>query len=213
MLIATNPIDSVTNGLNGAKTVLTMPFSSSPAIMTPRLQLEPLRPDHSAAILGYYLRNADHLKPWEPTRGAAFFEPQSFATAVNGWVAACDAGQSLRFIIKHRATSLGGESSCIGVVNFTHITPLPMLGCNLGYGLDAHFEGLGLMREALQALVQHMFKAHRVHRIAANHMPANLKSAATLQALGFQVEGLARAYLHINGNWEDHVLTALVHPD
>jgi ribosomal-protein-alanine N-acetyltransferase len=41
-------------------------------------------------------------------------------------------------------------------------------------------------------------------------MPRNARSAAVLQKLGFDKEGVARDYLKINGRWEDHILTALV---
>jgi len=33
-----------------------------------------------------------------------------------------------------------------------------------------------------------------------------------LRRCGFQVEGLAPAYLLINGKWEDHVLTSIINP-
>jgi ribosomal-protein-alanine N-acetyltransferase len=43
-------------------------------------------------------------------------------------------------------------------------------------------------------------------------MPANTRSAALLQRLGFEREGFARSYLRINGRWEDMVLNSLVNP-
>ena len=51
----------------------------------------------------------------------------------------------------------------------------------------------------------------RLHRVQANHLPENQRSARLLQRLGFRVEGLAREYLYINGAWRDHVLTALTY--
>jgi ribosomal-protein-alanine N-acetyltransferase len=33
-----------------------------------------------------------------------------------------------------------------------------------------------------------------------------------LEGLGFEREGVARSYLKINGEWADHVLTALINP-
>jgi ribosomal-protein-alanine N-acetyltransferase len=46
----------------------------------------------------------------------------------------------------------------------------------------------------------------------ANYMPSNVRSASLLSRLGFEREGYARAYLFINGKWEDMVLTSLVAP-
>lgn len=42
--------------------------------------------------------------------------------------------------------------------------------------------------------------------------PHNQRSGQLLARLGFEREGLARAYLHINGAWADHVLTSLIPP-
>lgn len=46
----------------------------------------------------------------------------------------------------------------------------------------------------------------------ANYMPANARSAAVLQRLGFTIEGTARDYLFLAGAWQDHVLTSLTNP-
>jgi ribosomal-protein-alanine N-acetyltransferase len=43
----------------------------------------------------------------------------------------------------------------------------------------------------------------------ANYIPTNERSGLLLKRLGFAVEGYARDYLLINGQWRDHVLTAL----
>lgn len=47
----------------------------------------------------------------------------------------------------------------------------------------------------------------------ANYLPQNQRSAALLKRLGFSVEGYARDYLKINGEWQDHILTSLVNSD
>ncbi|RQM45250.1 GNAT family N-acetyltransferase, partial [Aeromonas caviae] len=56
------------------------------------------------------------------------------------------------------------------------------------------------------------FRERGLHRIMASYMPANLRSGALLERLGFEQAGYARDYLMINGRWEDHVLTALINP-
>ncbi|EKT56688.1 ribosomal-protein-S5-alanine N-acetyltransferase [Providencia rettgeri Dmel1] len=40
-------------------------------------------------------------------------------------------------------------------------------------------------------------------------MPHNMRSGNLLTKLGFEREGYAKQYLQINGEWRDHVLTAL----
>ncbi len=65
------------------------------------------------------------------------------------------------------------------------------------------------MTEAVGRGIDFAFGQMNVHRIMANYVPSNLKSAAVLNRLGFVVEGYARDYLCLNGTWQDHVMTSL----
>jgi ribosomal-protein-alanine N-acetyltransferase len=65
------------------------------------------------------------------------------------------------------------------------------------------------MSEAVAKATQCMFETQNIHRIMANYMPSNERSARLLQKLGFIIEGHAKKYLLINGQWEDHILTSL----
>jgi [ribosomal protein S5]-alanine N-acetyltransferase len=69
-----------------------------------------------------------------------------------------------------------------------------------------------LMTEGLRVACTYAFNAMGLHRIQANHLPENLRSASVLRRLGFSVEGYARDFLLINGQWRDHILTSLVAP-
>jgi len=81
--------------------------------------------------------------------------------------------------------------------------------CYLGYGLDVDAVGKGYMTETLAAALTFVFDTLRLHRVMANYMPSNERSAAVLRRLGFRVEGYAKDYLEIDGTWRDHILTAL----
>jgi ribosomal-protein-alanine N-acetyltransferase len=97
----------------------------------------------------------------------------------------------------------------IGFCHFTQIFLGPFQACYLGYKIDYEYEGKGLMFEALEASIRYVFEDLKLHRIMANYMPINLRSANLLNRLGFKIEGFAKNYLLINNKWEDHVLTAL----
>jgi ribosomal-protein-alanine N-acetyltransferase len=75
--------------------------------------------------------------------------------------------------------------------------------------LDFACVGQGIIKEALGAVIQHAFEVLRLHRIMANYVPTNQRSARVLARQGFSIEGYARAYLFIDGAWQDHVLTSL----
>ena len=101
----------------------------------------------------------------------------------------------------------------VGVCNFTNIVRGAFQACTLGYSLSADAQGKGLMYEALTAAIAYMFEIENLHRIMANYVPENRRSADLLRRLGFEIEGHARDYLHINGAWRDHILTAKTNPD
>lgn len=88
----------------------------------------------------------------------------------------------------------------------------PFHSARLGYQIDGTGEGRGLMHEALQAVIAHAFDELRLHRLEANHLPENERSARLLARLGFARIGLAPNYLFIDGAWRDHVLNQLVSP-
>ena len=51
-----------------------------------------------------------------------------------------------------------------------------------------------------------------LHRVEAACLPENHASHRLLLKSGFYEEGMARAYLKINGAWRDHVLFGRVSP-
>ena len=44
----------------------------------------------------------------------------------------------------------------------------------------------------MAAGIDHLFRERGLHRIMASYMPANLRSGALLERLGFEQEGYAR---------------------
>jgi [ribosomal protein S5]-alanine N-acetyltransferase len=63
------------------------------------------------------------------------------------------------------------------------------------------------------AVIPHAFDVLRLHRIEAAAQPENIGSVRLLERCGFEREGLARRYLKINGEWQDHLLFALLADD
>jgi ribosomal-protein-alanine N-acetyltransferase len=69
------------------------------------------------------------------------------------------------------------------------------------------------MSKAVRAAIGFAFATLRLHRIEAACLPTNQASVRLLEGAGFRREGFARAYLRINGAWQDHVLYALLEND
>jgi ribosomal-protein-alanine N-acetyltransferase len=104
------------------------------------------------------------------------------------------------------------ESHIIGTCSLSNIIRGVFLACHMGYSCAERYEGQGYMKKIVSHAVDYAFNDMRLHRIMANYMPENERSGGLLKSLGFEREGLAKDYLHINGKWEDHVLTSLLNP-
>ena len=83
----------------------------------------------------------------------------------------------------------------------------------LGYWMGERHAGKGNMTRAVRAAVTWGFQHLGLHRVEAACLIANAASARLLENNGFRYEGEARAYLRINGNWQDHKLYALLASD
>jgi ribosomal-protein-alanine N-acetyltransferase len=180
-----------------------------PALLeTPRLFLR-LPCEHDIPeILLYLNRNREHLAPTDPTKPEDFYTTAYWERKVADFVREFATGQSLRLYAFDRSA----PEWLLGTVNFTQMVRGPFQACYLGYAIDEEREGQGLMYEATEAGVRYVFETLNFHRIMANHLPENERSACLLKRLGFEPEGLAKNYLFINGAWRDHVLTARTNP-
>ncbi|MDE2428416.1 MAG: ribosomal protein S5-alanine N-acetyltransferase [Burkholderiales bacterium] len=175
-------------------------------LTTERLQLRILMPEHAERLQRYLLSNRAHLAPWEPARDADYFSLEKCQERLFQNFRQMEAGIGMYFAVCQ-------QDEVIGVCNFSNIVRGAFQACHLGYAIAQDHEGQGYMYEAVQAGIQHMFAHQGLHRIMANHLPDNLRSAALLRRLGFEREGYARSYLKINGIWHDHVLTSLINPE
>jgi ribosomal-protein-alanine N-acetyltransferase len=182
-----------------------------PLIHTARITLFVAGPDDAERCAEYNRDNVEFLKPWEPPMGPRAFDVEALRELRTSAVDEARAGTAYRFAFVARG--VGTDGPILGWCNFQHIIRGVFQACILGYKLDYRAQGQGYMTEALSGAIEYLFTTARLHRVQANYMPHNQRSAAVLRRLGFTVEGTAREYLFIGGRWRDHVLTSLVNPD
>lgn len=172
-----------------------------------RLTLAILAPEQAELESDFYARNQRHLAPWSPIRTTEYFSSEQIRRRLEVQASAYEAGLAMHFAL---LTPDGQQM--IGACNFSGIIRGAFQACYLGYHIDHSYQGRGLMQEGLEAGIGYMFDTQNLHRIMANYIPGNERSARLLERLGFEREGYAKAYLNIAGRWQDHVLTALVNP-
>ena len=158
----------------------------------------------AAQVLDYYYRTRTHLSPWEPSRAADFYCQENMLNRILEAEGEFHAGKQVKIGV------FNDNQRMLASIDFSQLVWGPMQACFLGYSIDAHLEGKGLMREFLPPCIEYLFRDIGLHRIQASYMVDNHRSARLLNHLGFEQEGLAKQYLQINGQWQDHILTSLI---
>jgi ribosomal-protein-alanine N-acetyltransferase len=179
--------------------------SAQPKISTDRLIIRMADPGDIPAIIDYLKSNDAHLSPFNPPKPDGLFTDTYWHERLLIQQEEFKSGRTIRLC----AFSVEGASEVVGTLELSQIIRGPFQACYLGYGIAKKHEGKGLMSEAVCGVISYAFEELNIHRIMANHLPSNERSASLLKRLGFVREGLAKDYLFIGGAWRDHVLNSL----
>jgi len=105
------------------------------------------------------------------------------------------------------------DGALAGVVNFSEIVRGVFHSAYVGYYAFTPLAGDGYMAEGFALALEYAFRQLKLHRIEANVQPANRRSLALVERLGFEREGYSRRYVKIGGRWRDHVRFAMLAED
>ncbi len=159
--------------------------------------MRPAEETDAEALARAYVRNREHLAPWEPVRGEEFFTAPGQAALLEQDVQNRGAGRSMRWLLAESSGEIVGSFALTGIVAG------PFRSCSLGYWVDSGLGGRGLATAAVQTVCRVADIALGLHRIQAGTLLDNVKSQRVLQKSGFDAFGVAPRYLHIAGRWQD----------
>ncbi len=145
------------------------------------------------------------LRPFEPSWSTTELTRRAFRKRVDFYKRGQKEGSSYAFFLKSRK-----DQQLLGGLTLSNIRYGVISSGALGYWIGQPFARRGFMSEALQALLPFAFNTLDLHRLEAACLPQNKASVALLHKNGFRQEGIARKYLRINGEWQDHLLFALL---
>jgi ribosomal-protein-alanine N-acetyltransferase len=188
-----------------------MPSPGWPAILRDgEVTLRPLRMRDASAWMESRRRNVEWLRQWEatPPNGPSMFGVSAsvFTSMTRRLRADARAGKALPFVIV-----VAGEFA--GQINVAGIVRGSMDSAHVGYWVDQRFAGRGVMPTAVALVVDHGLGPVGLHRIEVNIRPENVASRRVVEKLRFREEGVRERYLHIAGEWRDHLTFALVRED
>ncbi|QIE57212.1 GNAT family N-acetyltransferase [Pikeienuella piscinae] len=175
---------------------------------TERLILRPPRLSDFPAWARARRDSREHLKPWEPTWAPDHLTRAAFRQRVHWARKAMRLGRAWPFMIFTKE-----DGALVGAVTLDHVRRGPAEAATLGYWTALAHARRGYMREALSEVRRFAFDDLRLSRLEAGCLPENAASRALLETVGFKYEGVAQAYLQIDGRWRDHVLYAALRGD
>lgn len=169
-------------------------------IETPRLRLSVLAPGDRAAFCAFCAQNAAHLAPWSPASADPL--DVQFDRALERATRGLADGTQVRLYARLH------DGTPAGFFALSEIVRGAFQNAYASWSVDATLCGRGLAREGVGALLDLGFGPLGLHRVQANIIPENAASVRVAERCGFRREGLARAYLHIAGRWQDHWMYA-----
>lgn len=178
-----------------------------PILRTERLVITAPGADDADALLEYTRKNHAFHAPWSPPLSPSWSTIENARARIAKMHALWADGTGCALWLRSAAAPKG---PFLGATNLNQVFMGARRVALLGYHVDEDHQGKGLAFEAIGAVIRYAFETLRLHRIEANHVPENTRSAAVLKRHGFEREGYARDYLFIGGRFRDHVLNALV---
>ena len=142
--------------------------------------------------------NREWLAPWEATPPRDLGPPVSFAAMVRMLRAQARRGQQLPFVVT-------SDGELVGQLTVGGITYGSLCSAHIGYWVDSRVAGRGVIPTALALAVDHAFGAGGLHRVEINIRPENTPSRRVVEKLGFREEAYHPRYMHIDGQWRDHL--------
>ena len=177
-------------------------------IQTDRLDLR--RPQLSDHKNWSQLRfeSKEFLTPWEPAWSHDHLLRRPFINRVNWAKRSIQKGTAIPLFIINR-----NDGVLIGAITLDNIRRGPNQTATMGYWIGLPYVRKGFMSEAISALVHYAFATLDISRIESACLPENTPSRKVLEKCGFKYEGVAQAYIQIDGRWRTHVLYASLRYD
>lgn len=147
------------------------------------------------------------LEPWEPTWPEDELTISAFRFKLRRYAQDIRDQKSFPFYVFRN-----GDHQLVGGVTLSQVRRGAAQTGTIGYWVGEPFQRGGYTTDAARAVVSFAFEELALHRVEAACQPENAASRRVLAKAGFSEEGLARAYLKIDGAWRDHVLFGIVNP-
>jgi [ribosomal protein S5]-alanine N-acetyltransferase len=172
--------------------------------------LAPLRQRDGGAWERVRRQNSEWLRPWEATLPPGSEPgPATFPGLVRMLSRQAREGRMLPWLVWFEPGGDRSHAQLAGQLTVSGIVGGSASWGQIGYWVDQRLAGRGIIPTAVALAVDYCFRSMRLHRIEVAIRPENVRSLRVVAKLGFRPEGLRPRYLHIDGDWRDHLVFAL----
>jgi ribosomal-protein-serine acetyltransferase len=163
-------------------------------------RLRPFEESDADELYAVVDANRAHLDQWLPwVRDSSPEHTLEFIRAARKQVTDNDGAQ----------LAIVDDGRIVGTIGF-HRVDWANRSTSIGYWIAADRQGRGIVTEAVRALVDHAFGTWKLERVEIRAEPANVRSRAIPQRLGFREEGTLRAVERHRDRSVDHVVYGLL---
>ncbi|GAA0765360.1 GNAT family N-acetyltransferase [Brevundimonas sp. NPDC055814] len=178
-----------------------MAEATGPVLNGQGVVLRPPRPSDYVAWASLREESRDYLQPWEPAWAEDDLTRAAFRRRLGVYAREMEQGTAWPLFVFDPA-----DEALLGAITLSNIRRGVAETGTLGYWIGRPYAGRGVGTAAVRAMLAHAFGSLGLHRVEAACVPTNHASHRVLEKAGFRQEGVARAYLKINGRWADHLL-------
>lgn len=151
--------------------------------------------------------NRDWLGPWDATVPAGTPTPIGTHAALIAFQRRkAREGLMMPFVVTW-------DREVVGQLTVNSIARGSAMSSTIGYWIARSHAGLGITTLAVALVSDHLLTTAGLHRVEIAIRPENAASLRVVEKLGFDEVGLARGYIHIDGQWRDHRVFQVVSED
>jgi ribosomal-protein-alanine N-acetyltransferase len=171
------------------------------------IYISPLEPKDAPKLLELRLNNRVTHQQFEPKRDEDFYTLGNQQRLIS---------QRIDDALQDKAYMFGIyllDGQLIGQITLSNVARGVAQYADLGYLIDHQKQGKGYMTAAVGLTLGYAFRALGLHRVQAAILLHNEGSRRVLEKSGFTAEGVARKYIKINDQWQDHQTYAILAED
>lgn len=180
-------------------------FSPAPGLVDGELTVRSIRLRDARELEQLLLTHREWLAPWEATNPAGGGK-WDVRGSIRQLLAQAKAGTTLPYVLEH-------DDRLVGQLTVSGIAGGALSSASLGYWISPEVAGRGFTPTAVAMVIDWCFAERGLHRMEICIRPENAASRRVVEKLGLRYEGFRRRYIHIAGDWRDHVCFAVTRED